>query len=146
LVAPNGLMGWLTAWMGRRAGNGATSPLPSDDAAPVLDARPRHGLKVRGLSMTFGGVRAVSGLNMDLPAAAVSSLIGPNGAGKTTVLNMLSGFYRPTAGGFSLTDAALQTEGAWRIARRGVARTYQTSQLFDSLSVEDNVALAACRG
>ncbi|KYZ85756.1 ABC transporter [Alcanivorax sp. KX64203] len=146
LVAPNGLMGWLTAWMGRRAGNGATSPLPSDDAAPVLDARPRHGLKVRGLSMTFGGVKAVSGLNMDLPAAAVSSLIGPNGAGKTTVLNMLSGFYRPTDGGFSLTDAALQTEGAWRIARRGVARTYQTSQLFDSLSVEDNVALAACRG
>jgi ABC-type branched-subunit amino acid transport system ATPase component len=96
--------------------------------------------------MVFGGVRAVSDLSFDVAPAAVTSLIGPNGAGKTTALNMLSGFYRPTGGGFSLEGAALQGRAAFQIARRGIARTYQTSQLFGSLSVEDNVALAISRG
>jgi ABC-type branched-subunit amino acid transport system ATPase component len=96
--------------------------------------------------MIFGGVRAVGELSFEAPAATVTSLIGPNGAGKTTALNMLSGFYRPSAGGFALDDVALAGRSACRIARSGVARTYQTSQLFGSLSVEDNVALAFGRG
>ncbi|WP_159659651.1 hypothetical protein [Alcanivorax sp. 6-D-6] len=82
-----GLMGWLTAWMGRRVKDSATNLPFGEDAEPVLDARPRHGPQVRGLSMAFGGVKAVSGLNW----GALTSLTGPNGVGKTTVLNMSAG-------------------------------------------------------
>ena len=96
--------------------------------------------------MLFGGVRAVADLHFSAPPAAVTSLIGPNGAGKTTALNMLGGFYTPTAGGFTLGTQALAGRSALHIARAGIARTYQTSQLFGSLSVLDNVVLAMHRG
>ncbi len=96
--------------------------------------------------MQFGGLRAVDALSMTAAPARITALIGPNGAGKTTALNMLSGFYRASAGSFALGAQALGGRSAWRIARAGVARTYQTSQLFGSLSVEENVALAARRG
>ena len=98
------------------------------------------------LTMQFGGLRAVDTLSMTAPPARITALIGPNGAGKTTALNMLSGYYRASAGSFALGTQVLGGRSAWRIARAGVARTYQTSQLFGSLSVEENVALAARRG
>jgi branched-chain amino acid transport system ATP-binding protein len=104
---------------------------PRQAGAPIRGARP---------GMQFGGVRAVSDLSLRHAAGGITSLIGPNGAGKTTALNMLSGFYRPTGGGFRSAGAAAGA-ARLRIARAGVARTYQTSQLFGSLSVEDNVAL-----
>ncbi|NUA31442.1 ABC transporter permease subunit [Cupriavidus basilensis] len=81
-----------------------------------------------------------------LPAGAVTSLIGPNGAGKSTVLNLLSGYYRPRAGGRSLGQAAPPARGACHSARNGIARTYQTSQLFAGMSAADNVAIALRRG
>ncbi|OWT74502.1 MULTISPECIES: branched-chain amino acid ABC transporter ATP-binding protein/permease [unclassified Achromobacter] len=111
-----------------------------------LAARPRAMLAAQGLGITFGGVRAVNELSMQVPAGAVTSLIGPNGAGKTTALNMLSGYYLPSAGAVLLGERALTGQAAFRVARSGVARTYQTSQLFGSLSVEDNVVLAMGRG
>jgi ABC-type branched-subunit amino acid transport system ATPase component/ABC-type branched-subunit amino acid transport system permease subunit len=148
-LAPQGVAGaagrWLRARAGRHpAGSRVTSPQPADGMP--LGPRPRATLQVRGLGMTFGGVHAVSELDFDVPPAAVTCLIGPNGAGKTTALNMLSGFYIPSSGGFSLQGHALQGLSAFGIARRGIARTYQTSQLFPSLSVQDNVALAMARG
>ena len=103
-------------------------------------------LHVHGLGMRFGGVHAVQDLHCTLEPGRVASLIGPNGAGKTTALNVLSGFYRPTAGHFALGAHPLVGLPAFRIARAGLARTYQTSQLFGTLSVEDNVALALSRG
>ena len=119
------------------------------DAAQVDDGLPRRArlpLAAQGLTMQFGGVRAVADLHFSAPAAAVTSLIGPNGAGKSTALNMLGGFYQPTAGGFTLGGDRLTGLSALHIARRGVARSYQTSQLFGSLSVQDNVVLAMHRG
>jgi len=149
-AAPDGAMGLWTRLRGRRA------PLAGDTVADapagVIPAflsqggRNRAALAAHGLSMRFGGVRAVSSLSFAAPAGRITSLIGPNGAGKTTALNMLSGFYVPTGGGFSLGQDALQGLPAHAIARRGVARTYQSSQLFGSLSVQDNVALALGRG
>lgn len=153
-VAPEGAVGLARQILRRRL------PRPADVATDVgaaqaavgatLPVRPRAALRARGLGMTFGGVRAVADLDMDIAAGSVTSLIGPNGAGKTTVLNMLSGFYRPTAGDFELASAgrsrSLRGLPAHAIARAGVARTYQTSQLFGSLSVEDNVLLAMGRG
>jgi branched-chain amino acid transport system ATP-binding protein len=143
-LAPEGIAGVLQRW--RRKATVQAQPASGGAQAIKLPARVRQALQVRGLGMTFGGLRAVSGLDFDVPPAAVLSLIGPNGAGKTTVLNMLSGFYTPSAGSFALGGTALQDQPAFRIARHGIARTYQTSLLFDSLSVEENVVLATLRG
>ncbi|MBU59117.1 MAG: ABC transporter [Alcanivorax sp.] len=142
LVAPNGLMGLVASLRRPRSTAGAV-PVGAGEA---LTVRARQGLGLDGLTMRFGGVRAVDDLSMSVPPGAVTSLIGPNGAGKTTVLNMVSGFYPPTEGRFALGERTLAAGRAFRIARHGVARTYQTSQLFDTLTVADNVALAACRG
>lgn len=151
-VAPEGAAGLARQVLGRRRATPASGPSPDADldAGAVLSDRPRAQLRANGLGMTFGGVRAVADLDVQVASGAVTSLIGPNGAGKTTALNMLSGFYRPTAGGFELVaqgrTVPLAGLPAFRIARCGVARTYQTSQLFGSLSVEDNVVLAMGRG
>ncbi|SFM10298.1 branched-chain amino acid ABC transporter ATP-binding protein/permease [Variovorax sp. OV329] len=150
-AAPEGAMGLWARLRGRHATPpaGLKTSDESPSALPVFLARPvsnRSALAAQNLSMQFGGVRAVSSLSFAAPAGRITSLIGPNGAGKTTALNMLSGFYVPTGGGFSLGQDSLQGLPAWAIARRGVARTYQSSQLFGSLSVQDNVALALSRG
>ena len=115
-------------------------------AALNLPARTRQPIEAQGITMQFGGVRAVGDLHFTAATGAVTSLIGPNGAGKSTALNVLGGFYLPTAGAFALGTQALTGRSAMQIARSGVARTYQTSQLFGTLSVLDNVVLAMNRG
>ncbi|HSW18579.1 MAG TPA: ATP-binding cassette domain-containing protein, partial [Ramlibacter sp.] len=149
-AAPDGAMG---LW--RKVSSRLWSSAPDDiimktpdNVAPALPVRESAtgGLAAEALTMQFGGVRAVSGLSFEAAAGRITSLIGPNGAGKTTALNMLSGFYAPTSGAFRLGSDALAGLASCAIARRGVARTYQTSQLFGSLGVEDNVVLAASRG
>jgi branched-chain amino acid transport system ATP-binding protein len=145
-VAPDGIVGTVRLVMRRLSRAVAPPSWQAVQPGLGLPARQRQALAAHELGMVFGGVRAVSNLSFEVPVAAVTSLIGPNGAGKTTALNMLSGFYRPSAGGFSLGGQALQGLAAFQVARRGIARTYQTSQLFGTLSVEDNVALAVCRG
>ena len=118
-----------------RAGTVAAPCAPAAAANFSANATPVE-LGVRGLGIAFGGLRAVSELDFSAKAAgAVTSLIGPNGAGKTTVLNMLGGFYRPDAGRIRLGERELQGAHAWRIARAGIARTYQTTQLFGTMSV-----------
>ncbi|WP_454730787.1 MULTISPECIES: branched-chain amino acid ABC transporter ATP-binding protein/permease [Cupriavidus] len=145
-VAPGGMAGLLARLWQRARGPRAAPREGAAAGLPQLPTEARRGLAARGLSMVFGGVRAVDDLSFDLPAGAVTSLIGPNGAGKSTVLNMLSGYYRPRAGGRSLGEAALPARGACHSARNGIARTYQTSQLFAGMSAVDNVAIALRRG
>ena len=145
-IAPDGVVGLLRRarrrwWPARAVAEHAWPASPAG-----LAARPRLGLAATALTMQFGGLRAVDALSMTAAPARITALIGPNGAGKTTALNMLSGYYRASAGSFALGAEALSGRSAWRIARAGVARTYQSSQLFGSLSVEENVALAARRG
>ncbi|QHE90424.1 ATP-binding cassette domain-containing protein [Pandoraea fibrosis] len=147
--APNGVIGVLGSWWKSRRGV-SSGDVQADAAAsltlPVLAQAQRKSLAAQGLAMTFGGVKAVADLSFELPAAKVTSLIGPNGAGKSTVLNMFSGFYRPQAGTRALGGDALAARGACDSARHGVARTYQTSQLFGGMSVLDNVTLALSAG
>ncbi|NIM43365.1 MAG: ATP-binding cassette domain-containing protein [Hydrogenophaga sp.] len=144
-AAPDGVVGGLQRLRVRLWP--AAPPAAEPGAAALgLHARARAGLAARGITMQFGGVRAVGDLSLRAEAGQVTSLIGPNGAGKSTALNVLGGFYQPTAGGFSLGARELAGQSAVRIARAGVARTYQTSQLFGSLSVLDNVVLAMGRG
>jgi branched-chain amino acid transport system ATP-binding protein len=145
-VAPVGIVGFLQS-LSQRWQPVDRSPQSGHAASEMgLSSRFRQAISAQGLSKQFGGVRAVSDLSFQAPAASVTSLIGPNGAGKSTALNMLSGFYPPTLGSFRLGKSTLSGQSAMKIARAGVARTYQTSLLFDTLSVEDNVLLAMCRG
>lgn len=145
-AAPDGVAGLVRRLKSRWWPAASATSVAAHEGTLSLPARIRQPLAAQGLTMQFGGVRAVSDLHFSAPAAAVTSLIGPNGAGKSTALNMLGGFYLPTDGAFALGDAALTGQSAMQIARRGVARTYQTSQLFGSLSVLDNVVLAMHRG
>jgi len=148
-VAPAGAMG-LWAQLRSRLPGRPQSPAPRLAEAGALGLpwapRERRTLAAQALSMQFGGVRAVSALSFEAAPAHITSLIGPNGAGKTTALNMLSGYYKPTGGAFTLGGERLASLPSRTISRRGVARTYQTSQLFGSLDVESNVALALARG
>ncbi len=144
-LAPRGLAGLWDAFPFKRK---AAAPSVAEAVPPLaelLAARPRLALTAQDLGMRFGGLRALDGARFSLPPGRVTALIGPNGAGKSTVMNLLSGFYRPTDGRCLLGDAPLPRQ-AFAAARAGVARSYQTSQVFQSLSVEDNVLLAGRRG
>jgi len=91
----------------------------------------------------FGGVTAVDEVSVRHDAGGVLGLIGPNGAGKTTLFNILSGVTEPTSGRILLDGDVITGERPDRIARRGVARTFQNLQVFGSLTVLDNVTVAA---
>jgi branched-chain amino acid transport system ATP-binding protein len=116
---------------------------PSDREVPIEPWRPalRTGrtLSARDLEIHFGGISALAQADLALAPGTVHGLIGPNGAGKTTLLNLLSGFYRPDAGQIRFGDAALEGQPPHRIARAGVGRTFQTTQLFEAMTVVENV-------
>ncbi|MCE7002293.1 ATP-binding cassette domain-containing protein [Kibdelosporangium philippinense] len=96
-------------------------------------------IEVAHATVRFGGVRAVDDLSFRYAGGGVLGLIGPNGAGKTTLLNVLSGVSRLDSGTITLSGTDIARLGAEKIARLGVARTFQNLQVFDSLSVLDNV-------
>lgn len=96
-------------------------------------------LEVTNLSISFGGLRAVDGLNMKIRKGQLYGLIGPNGAGKTTVFNMLTGVYKPTSGSILLDGENITGKPSIAINRAGIARTFQNIRLFKDMSVLDNV-------
>lgn len=98
-------------------------------------------LEGRRLTMRFGGLVAVQDVDIHLAAGEVLGIIGPNGAGKSTLLNLLTGIYQPTEGDVLLEGKSLKGMPAHEIAGAGIARTFQTSRLFGSLSVLDNVII-----
>ena len=142
-LAPDGILGTLAGLWRRRPSRAAEGS--GFELAAFLGGGARAPLEVTGLSIAFGGVRAAADVAFSAAPGQVTALIGPNGAGKTTVLNMIGGFYRPDAGSIRLGARELAGAPAWKVARAGIARTYQTTQLFGSLSVLDNV-LAGMRG
>jgi ABC-type branched-subunit amino acid transport system ATPase component/branched-subunit amino acid ABC-type transport system permease component len=101
----------------------------------------RAGLEVRGLSVHFGGVKAVQQVSLSAPAGRITGLLGPNGAGKTTTFNACSGLNRPTAGQVLLHGADVTRYAPAERARRGLGRTFQRTELFASLTVRQNIAL-----
>ena len=104
---------------------------PAGDPAPLLE--------VRGLSKSFRGLHALSEYDLALAAGTIHGVIGPNGAGKTTLFHVLSGFLRPTAGSIRFDDRDITGSPAYRVARLGIARTFQNIRLFGDLPVIDNV-------
>jgi len=94
------------------------------------------------LSLAFGGLLALSGLNLQVGQREIVSLIGPNGAGKTTVFNVITGVYRPSAGDVRFAGQSIVGQPTDRIARLGIARTFQSLRLFLNMSVIENVMAA----
>ena len=104
-------------------------------------AAPMSLLEVRDLSRHFGGLAAVNNLSFSVDEGVIHGLIGPNGAGKTTTFNVISGFYRPTAGEVLFDGRRISGQRPSRIAARGVVRTFQATTLFQELSVFENVLI-----
>jgi branched-chain amino acid transport system ATP-binding protein len=96
-------------------------------------------LRARGLHKSFGGVRAVSDISLDVAKGSIFAIIGPNGAGKSTLLNLISGVYQPDSGSLTFDGHDLSGTPSHRRVRLGLARTFQKIRLFKQLSVLDNV-------
>jgi ABC-type branched-subunit amino acid transport system ATPase component/ABC-type branched-subunit amino acid transport system permease subunit len=157
---PTGVVGLLARHDRRRAGGSARAgagPRPTPEGTTPADAQEawsadgsappaRARLIARDVTMRFGGISALDGVPLDLEPGTVHGLIGPNGAGKTTLLNVLSGFYTPTSGRIALGERDLTAAPPHRIARDGVARTFQTTQLFDAMTALENVQVGLAGG
>ncbi len=100
-------------------------------------------LQVEGVSLSFGGLACLSDLDLVVGEGEIVSVIGPNGAGKTSLFNVVTGVYPPDAGRILLEGASLVGLDPHQIARRGVARTFQTLRLFLNMTVKENVMAAA---
>jgi branched-chain amino acid transport system ATP-binding protein len=95
--------------------------------------------EVRNLSVNFGGVRALSHVSLDVQKGEVHSIIGPNGAGKTTFFNVISGLIKPDSGSIIFDGEEIGHETPWGISCKGIARTFQNSQLFITMTALENV-------
>lgn len=145
-IAPTGVLGVVQA---RFAQPARVTPNDAPDHDRVADFLGREasgsGLVVDNIGIRFGGVQAADAVSFSATPGSVTSIIGPNGAGKTTVLNMVSGFYAPDSGRITL-NSELAGLPAWKIARAGIARTYQTTQLFAGMTVLENLLAGLQRG
>ena len=99
-------------------------------------------LEVEGLTKRFGGLAAVNQVSFKVAEGGISGLIGPNGAGKTTIFNLITGVYKVTEGRISFRGESIQDLEPYRVADKGITRTFQNIRLFKSLSAFDNVLIA----
>jgi branched-chain amino acid transport system ATP-binding protein/branched-chain amino acid transport system permease protein len=149
---PEGVIGKVSK--ARRAGSGTPSPSPlALQGRGPRTPSPRWGegrgegqphgplLTADGVSLSFGGVTALADANVAVAGGSIHAVIGPNGAGKTTLVNVLSGYYAPDGGRLALQGRRIDGLPPYAIARLGVARTFQTAQVFGGLSARENVAV-----
>jgi ABC-type branched-subunit amino acid transport system ATPase component len=102
-------------------------------------------LELDGVSLSFGGLKVVDGLDLAVEEGEIVSVIGPNGAGKTTLFNLITGIYRPHTGDIRFDGQSIVGLEPHQICCRGISRTFQTLRLFLNMSVKENV-MAACYG
>ena len=100
-------------------------------------------LELRDVTMSFGGLRVVDGLDLHVDEGEIVSVIGPNGAGKTTLFNLITGVYRPTGGDIVFGGESIKGLEPHQITQKGIARTFQTLRLFLNMTVRENVMAAA---
>jgi branched-chain amino acid transport system permease protein len=96
-------------------------------------------LKIEALTLRFGGLTAVDNVTLEIQSGTVNALIGPNGAGKSSLLNLISGFYVPTQGSISFFGSSIAGLPSHDLARQGIARTFQNTELFGQMTVLENV-------
>lgn len=100
-------------------------------------------IQLRDIAVSFGGVKALDGVSMDIPKGTVTGLIGPNGSGKSTMVNVVTGMVRTTAGTGTIGGEALLSRAAHRRANLGIARTFQTPRVKSLSTVRDNILVGA---
>ncbi|MBL8286561.1 MAG: branched-chain amino acid ABC transporter ATP-binding protein/permease [Rubrivivax sp.] len=125
---------------------GTESPAPAPPQGKTAGKAAEVLLSARGLAKSFRGVKALAGVEVEVRRGEILGLLGPNGSGKSTFINVVSGHYVASAGSVVFEGRELAGRAAHRIARAGIARTYQIPRPFGHLSVLDNVALAAMFG
>ena len=102
-------------------------------------------LDIKSISISFGGLKAVQNISFTLNKGEVFSIVGPNGAGKTSIFNCISGIYRPTEGGVTYGSTSIQELRPDQVANLGIARTFQNIELFENMTVIDNILFGAHR-
>jgi branched-chain amino acid transport system ATP-binding protein len=125
---------------GDQPGESGRQETPSEHRAERHAAEPV--LKLDRVSLSFGGLQALSDLELHVDPGEVVSVIGPNGAGKTTVFNVITGMYRPSSGDVRFAGQSIAGRPPHRITRLGIARTFQSLRLFLNMSVIENVMAA----
>lgn len=115
------------------------SPLADYSAETARARKPGASLQLSGISLSFGGVKALSDVSLRAEPSSLMAIIGPNGAGKSTLLNVISGIYRPDCGEIGLDEHRFRSIRPEKLASAGVARTFQNLALFSGLSVVDNI-------
>ncbi|MBV8170093.1 MAG: ABC transporter ATP-binding protein, partial [Alphaproteobacteria bacterium] len=143
VAAPDGIVGALERWRARllpEAPPDPPVPRPWSEMPPRLAT-----LTLHGVSKRFGGVQALDGVSLTLSPGEIVGLIGPNGAGKTTLINIVTGAYRADAGRVTLGEQDLAGLAPHAIARAGIARSFQSTALVDTMTVLDSVAVARRR-
>jgi branched-chain amino acid transport system permease protein len=138
----------VALWPARPRVRPRPEPAPStEELRPsAVDRNGQVLVECRGLSRSFGGVRAVVDLDLEIRQGELIGLVGPNGSGKTTLVNLLAGSLRPTGGQVLIAGRDTASLPPHRIAHAGVARTYQIPRPFASMTVRDNVAMAVMFG
>ncbi len=96
-------------------------------------------LQAKRISMSFGGIKAISNLSFEIDQGTILSIIGPNGAGKTTAINLIAAIYKPTHGDISFLGRSVTGYKPYQVARMGIARTFQNIQMFKHMTVRENV-------
>ncbi|MGB0570451.1 MAG: ABC transporter permease subunit [Alphaproteobacteria bacterium] len=139
VFAPDGLASFIE--LARSPAPAPSAPRPHQPGSPTADDSPV--LSVSDLSKRYGGIQALDRVDLSIGAGEIVGLIGPNGAGKTTLANIVTGIARADTGAIKSADFDLATASPTAITRRGIARTFQTPQLPDGLTVHEAVATAA---
>jgi ABC-type branched-subunit amino acid transport system ATPase component/ABC-type branched-subunit amino acid transport system permease subunit len=142
LAAPGGIAA-LIDFQSRKPLRGERAVVPQPSWLDrILEAKASDaGILLRNLVLSFGGVRAVDGVDLDIEPGAIHGLIGPNGSGKTTILNLVSGYYRPENGEIRLGSVSLEPGRPESRAGRGIARTFQTPRVVGEATALENVMI-----
>jgi branched-chain amino acid transport system ATP-binding protein/branched-chain amino acid transport system permease protein len=147
IVAPGGLLGELVkrGWLQRPPIWGPPPAVfsKSSEESSALEPGRAVLLTCHKLGVRFGGVRAVEDVDVEVRSGEMLAIIGPNGAGKSSLFNLMSAFHRPTSGDVKLLGKSIVGRKRYQLARGGIARTFQTSRLFASLTVWETVLVAA---
>ncbi len=143
-----GSLGELRARLYSKASPRATGIWPNwgtgvEAVTARSDDKGQSTLMAKGVTLRFGGLTAVNAVNMDVQAGTVHALIGPNGAGKSSLLNVISGFYKASEGRVTLFGERLRDAPPHALARLGVARSFQNTELFSQMTVLENVLVGA---